>query len=119
MAKVFGIHMIELRSNVDAADFERYVLKEYLPSVPTFAGWQARLLKGDRGERVGQYLLVFEIDSIEARNRYFPMEGQMSEEAQVVFQALASASQAAVNRLNAFTIDENDVHTDYVEVTSD
>jgi hypothetical protein len=47
------------------------------------------------------------------------MEGHMSEEAQAVFQALASASQAAVNRLNTFTSDENDVHTDYVEVTGD
>jgi hypothetical protein len=39
------------------------------------------LLKGDRGARAGKYLVIFEIESTEACDRYFPIAGERSEEA--------------------------------------
>ncbi len=117
MAKVFGMHTITLRPDVKEADFERYIIEEYLPSTPRFSGWKPRLLKGDRGEHAGQYILLFEIDGVEARDRYFPAEGQMSEEAQAITRGYTSEVQAVFNKLNTFTASENDIHTDYVEVT--
>ena len=38
------------------------------------------LLKGDRGDRVGKLLLMLEIESVEARDRYFPRPEEESEE---------------------------------------
>jgi len=58
MAKVFGIHQLELRNDADAAEFERFVRDEY-SALPELAGWQASIAKGERGENVGKYLGFF------------------------------------------------------------
>ena len=118
MAKVLGIHTITLRPDVSEADFERYILEEYLSSLPHFPGWKGQLLKGDRGERAGQYILVFEIDSVETRNQYYPAQGQMSEEAQAFVQGLSSEAKAILDKWNTY-LGENDIHTDYIEVTGE
>jgi hypothetical protein len=39
------------------------------------AGFTHSLLRGDRGERVGKYLLLIEIESVETHNRSFPESG--------------------------------------------
>ncbi len=121
MAKVFGIQTIELHPHVNEADFERFVLEEVLP-LPLYPGWKARLLKGDRGERVGKYVLLIEIDSVEARDRYFPAPHQPSEEAQAFDQAQPSAAGAIWDKWSMYspTIPGvNIIHTDYVEVTAE
>jgi hypothetical protein len=81
MPRVFGIHEIELRPGVKGEDFERFVVEEALPAQP-LPGVQTHVLKGDRGDREGKYLVMFEFESVEHRDRLFPTPGQMSEEAQ-------------------------------------
>jgi hypothetical protein len=81
MAKVFGIHMIGLRPRVKAEDFERFMVEEVLPS-GLFPGVRQRLLKGDRGDREGKYLFLFEFESVEVRDRLFPAPDERSEEGQ-------------------------------------
>jgi hypothetical protein len=81
MARLFGIHEIELYSGVKPEDFERFVIEEVnrsqlLPGVTT------HVLKGDRGDREGKYLVMLEFESTESRDRFFPTPGQVSEEAQ-------------------------------------
>ena len=39
------------------------------------SGMTMRLLKGDRGDREGKYLVMFEFDSVERRNQLFPEAG--------------------------------------------
>jgi hypothetical protein len=48
--------------------------------MPKLTGWKTRLLKGDRGARTGKYLVLHEIESLEARDRYFQRSGEASEE---------------------------------------
>lgn len=49
-------------------------------------GWKGFILKGDRGEGKRKYLLIHEFDSVEVRNRYFPIEdGAVSADAQPFF----------------------------------
>jgi hypothetical protein len=79
MPKVFGLHEIELRPEADPAEYERY-FAEQVAMQPAFQGWTAKLLRADRGPRAGKFLVLYEIDSVEARDRYFPNEGQPSEE---------------------------------------
>ncbi len=69
MARLVSIHEIELIDGADAVEFERLVA-EGAPQLPV--GWKSRLLRGDRGERAGKYAILYEIDSPEARDRYFP-----------------------------------------------
>jgi hypothetical protein len=78
MARVLGIHEIELRPEADPVEFERVAAE--VVSLPMFEGWTTRLLKGERGVRASKYLLVFEIVDTEARDRYFPAEHQGSDE---------------------------------------
>jgi hypothetical protein len=79
MPKVFGLHEIELRPEADPAEYERY-FAEAVATQPMLQGWTVKLLRGDRGPRTGKFLVLYEIESVEARDRYFPNEGQPSEE---------------------------------------
>jgi hypothetical protein len=81
MAKVLGIHEIELRDDVKAEDFERFVIEEVLPLGALLPGVKQHLLKGDRGNRYGKYVFLFEFASVESRNRFFPAPDQPSDEA--------------------------------------
>jgi hypothetical protein len=80
MTRVFGMHEIELNPGVNEEDFENFFLNE-VAKAPYYPGWSFRLLKGDRGERKGKYLMLVDIDSLEARERFSPAENQPSEEA--------------------------------------
>ncbi len=80
MPKVFGLHEVELPPGVTPEEYEQHFGKE-LASLPDYQGWKTYLLKGDRGERAGKFLLLFEVESVEARDRYYPRPEEESEEA--------------------------------------
>jgi predicted TIM-barrel fold metal-dependent hydrolase len=70
MAKVFGIHTLDLAPGVAAEEWERYLREEFRPiEAPGFRGFIAR---ADRGSQAGSYLLIVEFDSAETRDRAFP-----------------------------------------------
>jgi hypothetical protein len=79
MTRVFGMHEIELNPGVQEEDFENFFLQE-MATGPIFPGWRIRLLKGDRGVRKSKYLVLFEIESAEARDRFAPAPNQSNEE---------------------------------------
>jgi len=81
MAKVFGIHEIELQPGVTAEEFEQF-MTDTISQWPQLEGYAISVAKGDRGTHAGKYIMVFEIESIEARDRYFPAPEVLSEEAQ-------------------------------------
>jgi hypothetical protein len=80
MTRVFGMHEIELNPGVNEEDFENFFLNE-VAKAPAYPGWSVRLLKGERGVRQGKYLVLVDIDSVEARDRFSPAQNQTSEEA--------------------------------------
>jgi hypothetical protein len=80
MTKILALHEVELRSGVSGEEFETFFATE-IGTAPIYPGWWAQLLKADRGQRAGKYLVVFEIESPEVRDRYFPTAGERSEEA--------------------------------------
>ena len=116
MAKVYGLHMIALRPGVKAEDFERFA--EGLPGVTAFEGWQIHLLKGLRGDRAGRYLLMYEIESVEALNRYVPTllpEGR-TEEAKRCLEAFAAEWGETLEKWDSFVTPEGIIFTDYVVI---
>ena len=115
MAKVFGIHRLELKPGVNAAEFEQVVAGEFNTLPQGVPGWQASIVKGDRGNEVGQYLLIFEIESVQARDKAIPGDGTLSPEAQ---QAMAQAA-PVFDKLNGYLthkLGEETPFTDYVAV---
>ena len=81
MAKVFEMHMIGLRPGVKGEDFEQFFREKAAP-FPPFPGVKWYVLKGDRGDREGKYLVMAEFESVEARDRFSPTPDQLSEEAE-------------------------------------
>jgi len=111
MSKVFGMHMIALRPGVKAEDFEKFVTEEVYPLLSR-AGLEVYLLKGDRGDREGKYLVMWEFESVEARDRLSPSPGQMSEEAQQLFEPFAPVFE----KWETFATPLDTICTDYVVV---
>ena len=79
MPRVYGLHEIELEAGVEPEEYERFFAEEIAPS-PIVPGLKVHLPKGDRGVRAGKYLVFLEIESLEARDWYFPRPGEESEE---------------------------------------
>ena len=75
MSKVYGMHMIQPLPGVKAEDFEKYTI-EAISRLPKMTGWETYLLKGERGDREGKYLLMTEIESVEARDRSITASGE-------------------------------------------
>jgi len=109
MPKVYGIHMVELHPRVKAEDFEKFVKEEMPQSL--FEGWKAYLLKGDRGDRKDKYLLMYEIESVEARNRVISSTGELSEEAKQFFESHGAMFEKWATFATPLTII---IFTDYV-----
>ena len=97
MAKVFGIHHLELKPGVDVAEFERFIRDEF-NALPHPAGWQSSIVKGERGNKVGQYLYISEIESLETRNRHIPDGGPLSPE----LQKLVDTSSPTLDKLSSY-----------------
>ena len=81
MAKIFSVVSVDLRPGVKGEDFVKFWLEEYAP-LGQRVGWESHVLKADRGERVGQYAVIWEIPSIEARDRISLGKGQLTDEGQ-------------------------------------
>jgi hypothetical protein len=111
MPKVFGLREIELQPGVQPEEYERFFAEE-IASLPELPGWKVHLLKGDRGARAGKLLFLFEIDSLEARDRYFPGTNEESEEWRRYLEQHPEAAAA----WEKSGLSENDIWTDYVPV---
>lgn len=77
MAKVYGIHEIELHPGADPTAFEQLFVEG--TGLPGPEGWKSILLKGERGARKGKYMMMVEIESLAARDRYIPDSGPTAE----------------------------------------
>jgi hypothetical protein len=116
MAKVLGIHEIELLPGVSEADFERFVIDEFQPRLSGFQGWTARLGKADRGERAGKYVLIIEVESEATRDRYSPDGNTFSEEGQRAMESLTEVTTKWAT-FSPTAPGENTVFTDYILVS--
>ena len=108
--RVIALRQATLKPDVRAEDFERYFADSVAaPSNRHIPGMRAYLLKGERGARVGGYVIVFEFDSLGRRNEYFPTPDTTSAR----FDQLAKALPAnALDNLGRYA--EIDKYTDYV-----
>ena len=112
MAKVLGVHEVEVRADGDPAEFERLVAATMAEAMPE--GMSVRLFKADRGRRNGAYLILIQLDSVETRDRIFPIENEDAGEILAFFKEHPAAAEAW-NRLRDYE-PTTAVATDYVEI---
>ena len=80
MGEVIGIHYLEVKKR-KGEDLEKFVVEEFNPVVfNKIPGLNFYVMKGDRGDMEGHYILVYVFDTIERRNNYIPEEGTPTEE---------------------------------------
>ena len=82
MAKVLGMHTVELKPGVNEQEFEEFFKADVLPVYRKVPGQTVHLIKGDRGERAGKYLVLIELESAERRDQIYPSEGVIAEDVQ-------------------------------------
>ena len=110
MTRVYGLHEIELHPGVNEEDFEKFVLNEMSAATP-YPGWGMRLLKGDKGARKGKYLLLFDIESVEARDRL----DENSEEAQAFDKAFREEWDPIFEKWSTFSPTDIGKHPEYTD----
>jgi hypothetical protein len=110
MAKVFGITPLELRPGVDEREFVKFWNEQYAP-LGTRLGWKGTILKADQGERAGKLAVIWEIPSVEQRDRFTKGEaGNLTEEGQ---RLLGSDFDEMNKKLDTYIVDWP--FTDYIE----
>jgi hypothetical protein len=115
MAKVYSLHSIALKAGASGSDFEHFFREEVEP-VPGPSGLTMRLLKGDRGDREGKYLLMFEFESVERRNQLFPEAGPAARQMSGEVMQWMGAAGPILARWNEYTTPFDMIYTDYREV---
>jgi hypothetical protein len=117
MTKVISIHEIELRPGVTTEEFERFLTAEYLPGVaPMPPGSSATYLKGDRAERAGKFAVLFEMESVEMRDRFFPSSGEPSAELQHWRGRRTPAQEALEDKMHTLAAEIGEIFTDYIVI---
>jgi hypothetical protein len=116
MTRVFGLHEIELNPGVKEEDFENF-FRDEVANAPFYPGWRAQLLKGERGARKGKYLMLMDIESEEARDRFAPTPDQGSEETNQFNEQHKEELEPVYQKWATFSptlLGENSVYTDYL-----
>ena len=114
MGKVYGIHDIEVHPGVDEKSFVRFFYQEMAKAYADL-GWKLILLKGDRGQRAGQYAVIFEIVNREARDRMTPG----SEESKRLYEEHKELADDLGKKWASFAPTDTGAHqeyTDYLEL---
>lgn len=78
-APVFSLYYvaIDTEAGVTPEQFETFVRRKGV-HIPCYPGWRWTLLRGLRGERAGQYLMLFEIESAAQRDLYVAPDGNQT-----------------------------------------
>jgi hypothetical protein len=76
MARLIGIHQVELKPGVTEEEFIEAVNAFYrIDQVEGPNGWFVAPLKSNRGTEVGSYAILFEVESVEVRDRWMADDG--------------------------------------------
>ena len=119
MAKVLGMHAIELKPGCDPNEFEQFIVNEVIPVYQKVPGQIVHLLKGDRGERAGQYMVHIELESAERRDHVYPPAGEgwgVAEDVQQLVGNIDPLWEKLYTYVEQFP---DDKFTDYVMVSED
>ena len=74
------IHDLELKPGVDEKEFETFVMTEIAPLYRQMKGQDFTLGKGYVGQRTGKYSIIITFESVDDRNRIYPLDTGFSDE---------------------------------------
>jgi hypothetical protein len=115
MTKAYSLHLIALKAGASGLAFERFFCEAVKPASGP-AGMTVRLLKGDRGERRGGYLLMFEIECDERLDRPSPAAGPAARKLSDAVAEWMGAMGPTLAKWNEYATPLDMIYTDYREV---
>lgn len=116
VARVIGIHNLALRADVRAETFETFIAENH-HRIEDYPDWKFRLLKGERGNRLDQYVVMMEIASLAALDVFYPEADIATDEAAKFARAHRDTKQMYEEwkRLASFS-GSPQIYTDYLAV---
>jgi hypothetical protein len=114
MAKVYGIHEIELYAEVSEESFKKF-FTEFAKLYEKESGWKVILLKGDRGQRAGKYALMYEIKSVKERDRFAPAHNESSEELDHWYEEHKEMAEDWSKKWASFSPTDTGAHEEYTD----
>ncbi|RWR01007.1 hypothetical protein ED28_16285 [[Pantoea] beijingensis] len=116
VARVIGIHNLALRPNVSEEQFETFIADNH-HRIEDYPDWKFRLLKGERGNRLDQYVVLMEIASLEALDVFYPEPDMATDEAAKFARAHRDTKQMYEEwkKLASFS-GSPQIYTDYISV---
>ena len=101
--------------NTKVDEFENFVIKEYHPALQNHVeGYFNYVLKGDRGDKAGSYLLLTVFDNADRRDQYFPVPLDPPSDA---FQNQFTEVEDLAEKFSGYLIENVDHdYTDYIVV---
>jgi len=114
--KVFGIHYYTLKQGVAPSAFEKFIADEWEPVVgELFPGIKMMIMKGERGSKIGHYIMVYDITSLYVRNFYWPSAGESTDVANAIDEKCGDQCSQLWTRFDEMA--ERTEWTDYVALT--
>lgn len=105
---------IDTEAGITAEDFITFV-REKGVHIPCYPGWRWTLLHGLRGERAGQFMMLYEIESASQRDRYVTADGNLTPEAHAFWQQHPQAQPLIAQWKTLGTFSElPTIYTDYI-----
>jgi len=114
-AGVYSLHMLALKAGASRPEFERF-FREEIESAQAPSGLTLRLLRGDRGDREGKYLLMAEFESVERRYQLYGEAGPGARKVSDEVMLWMGAAAPILARWNEYTTPFDTIFTDYKEV---
>lgn len=116
VARVIGIHNLALRAGVSAQAFESFIADNH-HRIEDYPDWKFHLLKGERGNRLDQYVVMMEIASLAALDAFYPEPDCATERAAQFAAAYRDTKQMYEEwkRLASFS-GSPQIYTDYLAV---
>ena len=110
---IVAIRKIKLKSGASADAFEKLAVEKIAPQNGMLPGYKDYVLKGERGDDAGNYLVVSVFDSKQTRDFYFPVAGKgPSPEGQKLMASLPNYSQEIDKLIQVVPTDSS--YTDYI-----
>ena len=116
--RLLGIHHLSLKDGVKPEDFERFIVEEWSPVMSgVFPGIHVMVVKGERNAEDGEYLLVYDLQSVSVRDWYWPRSGEGSEAFTAILETCGDACSDASDRFGRMA--EVTHWADYVQLARD
>lgn len=110
---IIAVRRFKLKSGTSAAQFEKFAIEKLAVDNGKLPGYKDYILKGERGDDLGNYVAVSVFDSKQTRDFYYPVAGKgPSAEGSKLMSALPNYSSEFTKMLQGTPTDSS--YTDYI-----